>query len=65
MNKKIILYHVLTWQLTWHEQKRWCHVVTYETVMCHTRVCVRACECGHVCVCARVCVCVNKEKDPC
>ena len=39
--------------------KKWCHVATYEIVMCHTRVFVHASEC----VCGRVCACVYVIKD--
>ena len=43
--------------------KKRCHVVTFETITCHTRVHVHACECACVHVCAHVYV--IKEKAPC
>ena len=50
---------MLTWPLMWHERKKNCHVTTYETPTCHTRIRMRACGCACKHVCTRVHTCVR------
>ena len=62
MNKIIILYHVLTWQMTWHRRKEHHYMAAYGHAMwrrIYVRVCVHACVCVRVCVCVCVRVCVS------
>ena len=61
LNKKLILYHVLMWQLTWREQKGHGHVAAYGHATWRF-VCVLACVCVHVWERVRACACVRLER---